>query len=181
MTKKRNTRRQSSSHESKHVKATSRVGEHDDIISETTLLEKTIVDDKYISVRIPDHVFVSVAKKRCFLGAFEIQSENRSPRRGGVGFAARRKNTTTTTTTTEKRRKKRRRKEEGRDEENKAPRVIVGKEETLGKCPPRLPNDVSRTNTTKSNRIRKQPPPPRKKCSRFYETARVGIQTWRNY
>ena len=100
MTKKRNTRRPSSSHESKHVKATSRVGEHDDIISETTLLEKTIVDDKYISVRIPDHVFVSVAKKRCFLGAFEIQSENRSPRRGGVGFAARRKNTTTTTTTT---------------------------------------------------------------------------------
>ena len=72
MTKKRNTRRPSSSHESKHVKATSRVGEHDDIISETTLLEKTIVDDKYISVRIPDHVFVSVAKKRCFLGAFEI-------------------------------------------------------------------------------------------------------------
>ena len=96
MTKKRNARRPSSSHESKHVKATSRVGEHDDTISETTLLEKNIVDDKYISVRIPDDVFVSVAKKRCFLGAFEIQSEKRSPRRGGVGFAARRKNTTTT-------------------------------------------------------------------------------------
>ena len=43
-----------------------------------------------------DDVFVSVAKKRCFLGAFEIQSEKRSPRRGGVGFAARRKNKTTT-------------------------------------------------------------------------------------
>ena len=96
MTKKRNARRPSSSHESKHVKATSRVGEHDDTISETTLLEKNIVDDKYISVRIPDDVFVSVAKKRCFLGVFEIQSEKRSPRRGGVGFAARRKNTTTT-------------------------------------------------------------------------------------
>jgi len=80
MTKKKNARGTSSSTRSKQNK-TARVGENVSI-SETTTLDENIVDTD-TSIRIPDHVFVSVAKKRCFLGGFEMQSEKRSPR-GGI-------------------------------------------------------------------------------------------------
>ena len=69
MTKKRNARGTKLSKQRK----TAHIGE-DVMISETVAASNESIVDVDALVRIPDHVFVSVAKKRCFLGAFEIQS-----------------------------------------------------------------------------------------------------------
>ena len=75
MTKKKNARGTKLSKQRK----TAHIGE-DVMISETVAASNESIVDVDALVRIPDHVFVSVAKKRCFLGAFEIQYEKRSPR-----------------------------------------------------------------------------------------------------